>query len=589
MKINFSKSKFLENLPIIIFFTTIGLIFTYPLIFKFSSAIYGYPGDPTGTIWMFWWQKKAFLSRIDPNIIPIVGAPFGLDISAWPASPVIMNTALIASILVNETFAYNILTFLTFPIAGLTMYYLVKYFTDNKAASIISGVIYSISPYHLAHSYGHLGIIMGLQWLPLYVLTLFKLHEKRSMKYMILCGAAFALVVLTNYYDGFFMLVFTAVFIAFGLLWTIFKNKQASINLKALGYYICAFLVSIAIIIPFSLHIFKTSTSAPKTYARNIGELFTYSARPWEYLLPAIDHPLFGQYVAPFLSSHMHGSNAVEQTIYLGYVPMILALLALVLYKKSKNNEINMNDFAFVITFFILAAFVAFLFSVPPILEIGSISVPMPSYFTFKFASMFRAYARFGNIVLLCVAVLAGIGVSFLFKKISRLKYVAATTVLVILLITVEFTNIPPLRVTDLSATPPAYKWLFKQKGAFTIAEYPLFGNNEAPHYDYVFYQRIHEKKLLNGTAFGSESDNLRLKLTNITDPRVPQILKFLKIKYIIINLRKYPQEQLQSLKSLPDLRLVKKFRDQEIYKVSPDIKPLKIRLPTHVLRRIDK
>ncbi|KKM78947.1 hypothetical protein LCGC14_1354870 [marine sediment metagenome] len=581
MKMFFNTdNKYFQNTLVVLFFTLVGVLITWPLILKFSSAIYGYPGDPTGTIWMFWWKKIAFLQGLDPDFIPIVGAPLGLDTSHWPASPIIMKSALLLSLISNEIAAYNVLAFLTFPISGLTMYYLVHYLTKNKAASIISGLIYSISPYHLVHGYGHLGIIMGAQWLPLFVLTLFKLYEKRTPKYMIFCATAFSLVLLTNFYDGFFMAVITGAFIVFASFWALKKTREIKFSFKPFVTVIVTTVISAIIIVPLSLHIVKTASSAPSTYTKNLGELYVYSARPWDYLLPSLDNPIFGKYSYKYIVDNIHGSNPVEQTLYLGYIPLTLALLAIALRRKKKSGKGEDETTNFATGFFIFGAFVALWFSVSPTLEIAGANIPMPSYFTYKIVPMFRVYARFGNVALLFIAALAGIGASFLFRRISKARYLYPVMLIIIILISMEFTNIPPYRVSDVSAVPAAYDWLSKQKGKFTIVDYPMYSNIEGGHYSYLFFQRVHKKNLVNGTDTGTESDKLRLQLLDIKDPRVARMLKFLKVKYIVVHPDLYPEEERSKLNDLKALKLIGKFGNDYVYKVDDAIKPLKIRLP---------
>jgi len=47
-------AKYIPQASIALFFIFMSVLITFPLVLKFGSAIYGIPGDSTGTIWMFW-------------------------------------------------------------------------------------------------------------------------------------------------------------------------------------------------------------------------------------------------------------------------------------------------------------------------------------------------------------------------------------------------------------------------------------------------------------------------------------------------------------------------------------------------------
>ena len=69
------------------------------------------------------------------------------------------------------------------------------------------------------------------------------------------------------------------------------------------------------------------STGCVRT--QSITELYTYSARALEWLLPDRNNLIFGGLTSPYLTSHLHGSNFSESSLYLGVSVIVLALAGL--------------------------------------------------------------------------------------------------------------------------------------------------------------------------------------------------------------------------------------------------------------------
>lgn len=613
-----TPQRFLEKLKtyhfeiiLFFFFLLLTVILTYPLVFNFRSSIYGYPGDPFGGIWSIWWLKYAWQKGISPSFSPLIAAPFGATLGqvrflVWD------YLLLPLSLLFGEVFAYNFFIFVSFPLSGITMYFLAYYLTKNKLAAVVSGLIYTFSPYHLIRGLTHL-TLTNIQWLPLYFLALLKLREERSYRSAIFVGLAFSLVFLFDYYYGYFTVFFTLLFLLFSLGYDLrrsFKFQTVSAKLQnsffnpnvlvtksltSLKLSFVSILAAIFVIIPFFYPVFKNvSSSEPQAFARYFPELFVYSARPWDYLLPSIDNPFFGKYVFGFLSARLHSSNFFEQTLYLGYLPLLLAFFAVMVKSVERKIKIDEERSAFATRFFLLAALGAALFSAPPLIELGRLRVPMISYYAYSLFSMFRVYARFGIFAILSISVLAGIGFKYLFDFARHVRRQVAIFLVVVTLILVEFINVPPFRTTDVSAkaVPQVYEWLASQKGSFIVAEYPVVSYIEFPNYDYLFYQRIHQKRLLNGALPGTRADRMRENLFDITNPGVPSLLRYLGVKYVIIhgdkyreglvpkklkryyggeygliNQIKYNRGRIPQVKS-PDLKLRKIFGSDFVYEV---------------------
>ena len=621
---NLIKSRHKE-IGILFLFVVLSLIFTYPLIFRMGSCIYGYGGDSAATVYSLWRMKYTWGKGMPYYFNALVASPFGVDFSGGIQSlPLVKFFGKWLAILTSEVLAYNLIILLSFPLTGITMYYLVHHLTKNKVVSLVSGIIFAFCPYHLTHSWAHLSL-SNIQWMPLYVLTLFKLDENRSYVNALLCALAFCLNALSDPHYGYFMGVCTVAFLLFKLLsgWRPVgellgrqvapppcplppgerapkATRRGEIKARGIKVGLVAVVVALAIILPFHYRALKTAFLEPKTeaiasmgYVRPFKDLFYKSAKPLNYFLPAVEHPLLGKYTRRFLGSIFYGRTAGEHTLYLGCVPVLLSLVAIRNWRKRRKKSPDLqgkplgrqlpvtnrpvgSGHDFIIGFFIFAGMVAFIFSQPPYWQVGPLRIPFPSYFMHKILPMVRVYARFGIVVMLSVSVLAGIGLANILSKIANRKSRIAITSLLIGLVLFEFWNWPPYRVTDVSQTPAVYEWLAKRQGDFAIAEYPLTRSSNHVHYEYLFWQRIHQKPMVNGAMPGTYAEKIRKSIIDIADPETPGVLAWLGAKYVIFHPDKYLKEKeaIAVIGEIPDvsqvegLKLIKKSEDVKIYEV---------------------
>ncbi|MDP8216752.1 MAG: hypothetical protein P9L98_05495, partial [Candidatus Kaelpia imicola] len=323
--------------------------------------------------------------------------------------------------------------------------------------------------------------------------------------------------------------------------------------------------------------------SAYNPQHRPFEDLFNQSAKPLGYLLPSTEHPIFGGFTKRFVGSPLWGASYTEHQLYLGWTTILLTLYAIKIWRK-KRKAIRIKDQMargeeelkedFYIGFFIFFVIVAWLFSQPPWWQLGKFKILLPSFFMYKVLPMFRAYCRFGIVVLLAMAVLAGYGLKFVMERQrSKIKR-GFIGVFCCGLILFEFWHNPMTHYIDLSKYPAVYDWLEEQEGDVVIVEYPMIkdGVNEK----YKFYQTIHHKKLINGAAPGMSGYQVKLQILDLGAPKTPFILDYLGADYAIVHTGEYKESedysrysQYEKIRNHPDLKLIKSFPDGiEVYRI---------------------
>ncbi|OGR97389.1 MAG: hypothetical protein A2V88_07150 [Elusimicrobia bacterium RBG_16_66_12] len=314
------------------------------------------------------------------------------------------------------------------------------------------------------------------------------------------------------------------------------------------NYFLCAAVAGL-IIIPFERRWLETVLfSRPGAlissgYARGLDELVTLSARPWEYLIPSIDHPLWGRFVARFSRRLLHGSNIPEQTLYLGFVPLALAAFG---WAASRRRSLSSRHETLLRIFSLGALWTAFL-SVPPYIPAGPVKIPTLSYFAFHVAPMFRAYGRFGIWAVFFVACAAATSLAHAARRMPAARF-RALCAASFLLLALEYWSIPTEFAVSVRTPPPVYSWLARQPGDFIVAEYPMMPYDEASFYEYLFWQRIHGKRLVNGAPRGNGTAWAYFeRVRDLSKPEVVSLLRDAGVRYILVHPAMYEEGPIPS------------------------------------------
>ncbi len=353
-------------------------------------------------------------------------------------------------------------------------------------------------------------------------------------------------------------------------------------NLRYIKIIIILFFLTLVLMSPQGYFIIRgiiqskqSTPSAYNIYLRPFEDLFVQSAKPLSYFLPAIVHPVFGKFTENFIGTQLYGTSVTEHTLYLGWTPLILGLIAFRRWRKKckqlsgVNYQLPDKNECFYIGFFVFLAIVAWFFSQPPWWKIGLFKIYMPANFTYKILPMFRAYCRFGIIVMFAVSVLAGFGLKYILERYGSGNKKIIITAFFCGLVLFEFWNYPPFKVIDVSGVPEAYYWLKSKPENFVIAEYPLdiIGPNEL----YKLYQTKHEKKMINGAIPGTNAHSVLKSLTKLSDPNTAQVLKRMGVKYVLVHRQDYIKtglidqiEELGKISHNPGIKLIKTFSAQQ-------------------------
>lgn len=569
------KNKLLTYvLPVIVFFALI-VAMTYPLIFKIRTCMPGFfsTDESFVIIWNAWRIKFAILNHLSLKTTDLIAYPFGINFySSHFISYIWVLINYLLSVFTTPVLTYNIQVVMNFLLSAFFAYLLSLYLTKSRLAGLLSGIAFGFCPYIFIRSWQHLG--ETYIWpMPLFLWSLLRLKEDVRLRAKIIYILSLVLAAI-NYAVLYYTLIIAGVFF-------IFLLRRWSENKKYIKKIILLSLIAMILLLPQFWPVLKNIffpqrnvASAWNVYQRPFEDLFMQSAKPLSYFLPSIAHPIFGKFTEQFVGSNLYGISFTEHTLYLGWVSLILAFVAFMRWKKNRKQATRLKqedagDYNFYVAYFIFLTIIAWLFSQPPWWNIGSIKILMPSYIMYKILPTFRAYCRFGVVVMFAIAALAGFGLKIILEKFKSRKIKYTVGILLCALILFEFWNWPSYKVIDVSRFPQAYYWLKAQQGNVIIAEYPLdiTGSNEI----YRLYQTLHEKKIINGINPNTKSHQFFKTLAKLSDPNTAGALKAMGVKYALVHRDSYSQtdliedkEELSNIPKNPGVRLIKSFPTQD-------------------------
>ena len=537
---NLSKAiNYYTGAFVLFVYTCLSVIFTWPLLLNLKTSLFGDFGDTRGGIWWTWADIHGLRSA---PVCDLLSAPFGMNMGFSPSQPVFESLLIFPGKLIGEIAAYNLYVLLSFPLTAFVTYLFLNAILHNKLASFTGGLIFGFNPGAVMQAVGGHASFAFNMFIPLLLLALFANRSKRSILSAFFVGLSYAFVTLNSLYFGYFSLFIAILFIAFDCL----TLEDVCKKRVLINYFFAAFFAFI-LIIPFQykmiLRYFSpTNTGGIKVgLVREFGDLITYSARPLEYFLPSIDHPVLGSFLRSFFQNNLHGSNLFEQTLYLGFIPLILCIVGFYMLPDKHGQPKRQLYFLF----FSTGALLMVLLSMPPFISFGNIKLPAVSYFMYKIAPMFRVYARFGILANFFMACASAVVLAELSQRVSKKRYYLLLSILLPLLI-FEYWSIPPHAAHAVDTPPVVYQWLAQEPGDIIIAEYPMMKSGEASFYTYLFWQRIHKKRMVNGASPSNRKAwEFYERVHDLADPETPQLLKSVGVKYIIVHKEMYREGEI--------------------------------------------
>ena len=510
----------------ILAYLLLALALTWPLAAHFDSHVPGNGADDPALTWNLWWVSHALLDlKTSPFACDYLFHPLGINLAFYTLT--LLNGLL--SIPLQATVglipASNILLLSSFVLSGYGAFLLVLYLlrqengdteeqkSNGRATYVafIAGLLYAFTSSKLFYAALGQWNIASSQWIPFYVLYLFKMADHpRQWRYA--CLAALFLL-----FQAYAELTFAAFLVLFTLLWVAWRLITDRRAWRVLAPLALTGLLSAAGLAPVLVAMIPDMLAEGDILTVGGGFADVFSADLLGFLIPTLHHPFFGSLVERFSFDH-----TVGQHLYPGYLAMASAFVGVVWGWRRRSVQ-----------FWLLSALVFWLLTLGPSLRIDGHDTGLPLPFDLLAQLPFfkgnRYPSRYSVMLALNLAVLAGFGLAAILSWIARKRpsTTAVTRLLrpaLLLLFTAlllfEHLSIP-LPLSDMRV-PPLYQAIANTPGDWTLLDVPVAwrnGSRVTGTLDPIimfeqYYQTVHRKRLLSGNT----SRNPPLKIQYFTE-----------------------------------------------------------------------
>jgi hypothetical protein len=506
-----AQHKALSQIIIVALYALLSLILTYPLITHFGTHVLGtniWAFDEYTFIWNMWWFKHSLLNlHSSPLFSDYIFYPLGISLVLYTYNLFNALMSLPLQPFLPLPAIANLLNVFALTFSGYGTYLLLHYLMRSQAsvnkpnaliaqcAAFVGGLVYAFGSYHFVYAaLGHYDMV-STQWIPFYVLFLVKTVQERRWTNALLAGVFATLALLCEMIFGVFLAFLTMILLGFAG-WRRIGNLDFA---KRFGLLL---LVCLATYAPVGYPIareFLEGEYALEGWGHSeklLVDLFGFTT-------PTALHPLFGADWTEELVAVREGTARFVDvnTVFVGWVVLLLAVMAAAKYWRRARA-------------WAVGAAVSGILAMGPLLHVNGrsvfdldgllVNVPLP-FVILHYLPVVQANRvpnRFSAMLMLCLAVLAGLGCQIILRRLNRRGLLLGVSALLSGLIVFEHLAVPaPL--TD-ARVPEWYGTLAEEPGDFSILEFPLgwrnsFGVFGAERTQAQYYQTVHQKRLPSG------------------------------------------------------------------------------------------
>jgi hypothetical protein len=342
------------HVAVLLLYSALTLLMTWPLAANLTTAIPGDGFDGWQNYWNQWWLKVALVDRQqNPYFTDLLFHPTGVGLYFHTLNPFNGLATLPIQLSLGLIPAYNAVVLLSWILGGYGVYLLTLWILRQsqrhdrtpstsagaettatrhspftvRIAAFIAGLIFTFSPFHMAHLLGHMQV-MAFEWIPFYVLYLLRSMQmgalgKRWLQSALMAGLFLILSVLCDWYFVLYLFLFTLFVCTWRLVIAVRRHETLA---PILLTPVVAGLLFVTMLAPILTPMVR-ETLQFRFMVRPATDLYILSASLIDFLIPNRLHTLFRP--ASFAWAGNQMAPVSERTISIGYVPLLLVLAAI--------------------------------------------------------------------------------------------------------------------------------------------------------------------------------------------------------------------------------------------------------------------
>ncbi len=206
------------HLVALAFYSLLTLFFAWPVITNLTVGTPGnFPVDRNQNLWNFWWFKRSLLeTQTNPYNTDFLFFPYGAKLYLHTFSPYNLILGLPLQLIFGLIPTYGFIELLTFPLGGYGAYLLARYLSKSEWGGLLAGLVWSFGPYHYVELRQEQLNLLSLQWIPFFILFIFKLEKAQTRREILTNGLAAAffyfLTIMVDYYYAIYLIMFAGLY-----------------------------------------------------------------------------------------------------------------------------------------------------------------------------------------------------------------------------------------------------------------------------------------------------------------------------------------------------------------------------------------
>jgi hypothetical protein len=444
----------------------------------------------------------------------------------------------------NQTACYNLLILLTFPLAGIGAFLLLRYLIGNPYLALLGGFLFAFNPSHFAHAQHHLNIA-SIQFVPFFVLFFIKAVRQKGKANLAFAALFFLLNTLCdwNYMIlAFWFMIFSYAYLVTrrGRFWLPDIALKGGVILGGTMVILSPWLIPMVVL---GLKHSETMTFGHNTFVGDLAGL----------IVPPVTHVTGGLDLVKSINATYTG-NLWEATVYLGIVAIVIFIVAC-RHILGRTAKYLIGTIAFLVM--TLGAQPHFLGKMQP--------VPFPDRLVMflPFLGNARAPSRFVVYAYLFWSIVVVLSLDWILRASKTRQRSIILSVSMVALLLFDYSFI--FDKTSVVSVPACYEIMERGSERYGILDLPS-GYGEVDRY--MLYQSFHRLPIVQGWASRKIGNSLidRLEFKDLNKQR--EQLIDAKVKYVVIHKEFLPRNSVDPKNYV--LQYEKIFEDNEgmVFKV---------------------
>ncbi|HSR31394.1 MAG TPA: hypothetical protein VLY63_12580, partial [Anaerolineae bacterium] len=335
------------QLLVLLAYTLFALILTWPVVTHFDSHVPGNGVDDPPLTWNLWWVRTSLLRLgTNPFESDYLFYPLGINLGFYtltvlngllsiPLQGVLglipaTNLLLLSSFILSAYGAFLLASYFLFagphPRANLSSDSQFSNFLRPLLVPFTAGLLYSFASSKLAYAALGQWNIASSQWIPFFVLYLFKMGENPyRWHYPLLATLFFLFQAYAELTYATFLILFTALW----TIWHVWTRLRSACLWRRVGNLVLVGCTSLLGLIPILAMMIPDMLVEGDIFVESGGFADVFSADLIGFLVPSVYHPILGNLVEYFRFDY-----SVGQHLYLGYSVLALAVLGIIFARR---------------------------------------------------------------------------------------------------------------------------------------------------------------------------------------------------------------------------------------------------------------